>query len=152
MTNELMFQAWSIFGILCVVAELLVPGLVVIFIGLASFTVALGIHFSYLENLFLQFVAFAFSSLFYLFTLRLLLLRFIPSDTIKEDIDEDRLLIGQIVEVTETIFPQQAGRIWHSESTWPARSSLNETILKGEKAKIIGRDNITFLVQKIEVS
>ena len=58
-------------------------------------------------------------------------------------------MIGSLVEVVEDISKRKLGRIKHSDSTWQARTEDEVTILKGEKVKVIGRDNITWIVQKI---
>ncbi len=147
--NELFFKIWIGFGILCIVAEFLIPGLVVVFVGLGALTVVLGMHLGYIIELPAQLITFFISSIIYIFTLRFLFLRLIPTDTKKENINEDDNVLGQIVEVTETISSGKLGRIQHSDSTWQAKSQDEEEILKGEKVKIVGRDNITWLVTKI---
>jgi NfeD-like. len=52
-----------------------------------------------------------------------------------------------VVEVIEDISPGQQGRIQYSESSWQAKVEDDRVILKGEKATIIGRDNITWIVK-----
>jgi len=84
----------------------------------------------------------------YLLTLRFLVLRFVPADNRKENIDEDEEVMGSIVEIVADINSGESGRVEHSGSTWQARAEGNQTILKGEQVKIIGRDNITWIVQK----
>ena len=58
-------------------------------------------------------------------------------------------MIGEIVEIISDIKPDEIGRVEHSGSSWQARAEGDQTILKGEQVKIIGRDNITWIVQKI---
>ncbi|MBT3584213.1 MAG: NfeD family protein [Halobacteriovoraceae bacterium] len=147
--NDLAFNIWLGFGIFCVVSEFLLPGLVMVFVGLGSLTVALGMHLGHIDGLPQQFITFFVSSLIYLLTLRFLILRFVPTSTRKADVDEDHDVIGSEVEVVEDITAGKFGRISHSDSTWQAKSEGDVTILKGEKAKIIGRDNITWIVKKI---
>ena len=147
--DNLAFNLWLGFGLFCIVSEFLLPGLVMVFVGLGSLTVALGMHFGYIDSVTHQFILFFVSSLIYLITLRFLVLHFVPTNTRKVDIDEDHQAIGSVVEVIEDITAQNPGRIEYSESTWQAKVEEETTILKGEKAKIIGRDNITWIVQKI---
>ncbi len=136
-------------GIILVIGEFLLPGLVVIFVGMGSLTVALAMHFGAISGLPSQLTTFFISSLVYLFTLRLLVLRFVPSDSVKENICEDEEVIGQEAVVIETISSDGFGRIQHSGSSWQAKSLGSVEILKDENVKIIGRENITWIVEKL---
>jgi membrane protein implicated in regulation of membrane protease activity len=147
--NNLAFSLWLGSGIFLMAIEFLVPGLVLVFVGLGALTVALGMHLGYIDEIVQQFITFFISSIIYLLTLRFLVLRFVPSVTRKENIDEDEEVIGSIVELVADINPGEFGRVEHSGSSWQARAEGDQTILKGEQVKIIGRDNITWIVQKI---
>ncbi len=147
--NSLAFSLWLSSGIFLTAIEFLVPGLVMVFVGLGALTVALGMHLGYIDEIVQQFITFFISSIIYLLTLRFLVLRFVPSVTRKENIDEDEEVIGSIVELVEDINSGEFGRVEHSGSSWQARAEGDQTILKGEQVKIIGRDNITWIVQKI---
>ena len=147
--NNLAFSLWLGSGIFLMAIEFLVPGLVMVFVGLGSLTVVFGMYFGYIDGILQQFITFFISSIIYLFTLRFLVLRFVPSVTRKENIDEDEEVMGSIVEIVADINSGEFGRVEHSGSSWQARAEGDQTILKGEKVKIIGRDNITWIVQKI---
>lgn len=147
--NDLAFSIWLGSGIFLMAIEFLVPGLVMVFVGLGALTVALGMHLGYIDEIVQQFITFFISSIIYLLTLRFLVLRFVPSVTRKENIDEDEEVIGSIVEIVADINSGEFGRVEHSGSSWQARAEGDQTILKGEQVKIIGRDNITWIVQKI---
>ena len=147
--NDLAFSIWLGSGIFLMAIEFLVPGLVMVFVGLGALTVALGMQLGYIDEIPQQFTTFFISSIIYLLTLRFLVLRFVPSVTRKENIDEDEEVMGSIVEIVADINSGEFGRVEHSGSTWQARAEGNQTILKGEQVKIIGRDNITWIVQKI---
>jgi len=147
--NDLAFSLWLSSGIFLIAVEFLVPGLVMVFVGLGALTVALGMHFGHVDGVLEQFITFFVGSIIYLLTLRFLVLRFVPSASRKENIDEDEEVMGSIVEIVADIKPGEFGRVEHSGSTWQARAEGNQTILKGEQVKIIGRDNITWIVQKI---
>ena len=147
--NDLAFSIWLGSGIFLMAIEFLVPGLVMVFVGLGSLTVVFGMHFGYIDEILQQFTTFFISSIIYLLTLRFLVLRFVPSVTRKENIDEDEEVIGSIVEIVADINSGEFGRVEHSGSSWQARAEGDQTILKGEQVKIIGRDNITWIVQKI---
>jgi len=147
--NDLAFSLWLSSGIFLIAVEFLVPGLVMVFVGLGALTVALGMHFGHVDGVLEQFITFFVGSIIYLLTLRFLVLRFVPSATRKENIDEDEEVMGSIVEIVADINSGEFGRIEHSGSTWQACAEGDQTILKGEQVKIIGRDNITWIVQKI---
>jgi membrane protein implicated in regulation of membrane protease activity len=147
--NSLAFSLWLSSGIFLTAIEFLVPGLVMVFVGLGSLTVALGMHLGYIDGIVPQFITFFISSIFYLLTLRFLVLRFVPTESRKENIDEDEEVIGSIVEIVVDIEPGELGRVEHGGSSWQARAEGEQTILKGEQVKITGRDNITWIVQKI---
>ena len=147
--SNLAFSLWLGSGIFLMAIEFLVPGLVMVFVGLGALTVALGMHLGYIDEIVQQFITFFISSIIYLLTLRFLVLRFVPSVTRKENIDEDEEVMGSIVELVADINSGEFGRVEHSGSSWQARAEGDQTILKGEQVKIIGRDNITWIVQKI---
>ena len=147
--ENLAFSLWLGSGIFLMAIEFLVPGLVMVFVGLGALTVALGMQLGYIDGIPQQFTTFFISSIIYLLTLRFLVLRFVPSVTRKENIDEDEEVMGSIVELVADINSGEFGRVEHSGSSWQARAEGDQTILKGEQVKIIGRDNITWIVQKI---
>ena len=147
--HDLAFSIWLGSGIFLMAIEFLVPGLVMVFVGLGALTVALGMQLGYIDEIPQQFTTFFISSIIYLLTLRFLVLRFVPSVTRKANIDEDEEVMGSIVEIVADITSGELGRVEHSGSSWQARAEGDQTILKGEQVKIIGRDNITWIVQKI---
>ena len=147
--DGLFFNIWLCSGIFLIAIEFLVPGLVMVFVGLAALTVALGMHLGYIDTVIQQFLIFFISSIIYLLSLRFLVLSFVPTNKRKEKIDEDEEVIGKIVEIISDINSDDFGRVEHSGSSWQARSEGGHTILRGEKAKIVGRENITWIVKKI---
>ena len=146
--NDFAFSLWLGSGIFLMATELLLPGLVMVFVGMGALTVALGMYFGYIDGNIQQFITFFISSILYLLTLRFLVLRFVPTDTRKENIDEDDEVIGSIVEVVADIKSGEFGRVEQSGSSWQARTEGDQTILKGEQVEIVGRDNITWMVKK----
>lgn len=145
------FEFWITTGIVLIFLEFFAPGLISLFIGLGAITVALGMHYGQVSSVFSQIVTWMLSSLFYLFTLRLLVLKFYPQDSFKSEVDEDKNLLGTPVPVVEAIPENGEGRIRFSNSTWRARSADASAIAKGEIALIQGRENITYIVKKREI-
>lgn len=150
--ENLAFNIWLGIGVFLVLIEFLLPGLVMVFVGLGALSVALGMHLGHINSVMEQLIVFFVSSLFYLLTLRFAVLKFVPTSTVKANVDEDIDVIGTIALVSTTIGSEEGslGRIEHSDSSWPAKTLQNEVIEIGEKVKIIGRDNITWIVEKIK--
>ncbi len=143
-----MFQFWLVFGMALVFAEAIMPGLVSIFLGMGALTVAALLHYQYIDGIASQFIAWFVTSTVYIFTLRLLVMKYYPTDTVVQNTGDDVAVIGQLVEVVDTIPSGGTGRIAHSDSTWNAISNGTEDIQSGEQVKVIGRDNITWLVER----
>ena len=139
---------WWYFGIILIVLEFMLPGLVSVFIGLGAITVAALMHYQVITGLGVQFAAWLVVSLAYIFSLRLLVIRFYPSDIERKNIDADYDLIGTSTKVVEEIVEGGIGRVTHGESTWQAKSQGGERISVGETVQIVGRDNITWIVDK----
>ncbi len=146
-----MIKLWIALGGTLTLAEFLLPGLVSIFIGLGALTVALGLHLGYISTMTQQLFTWFSTSVLYVFTLRLLVIRLTPSDTKKVNISEDDAIIGQAVKVTKAIPPGGEGRIVHSGTSWAARTAAatQTTIVAGAHVKVVGRDNITWIVKQI---
>jgi len=143
-------QFWLGLGAFLIFSEIILPGLVSMFIGLGAITVAVLLHYHQIDNIPEQLIVWFVSSTIYIFSLRLLVMKYYPMDTKKEDIDEDNLLVGQIVEASEDIPPGNNGRISFSGTTWQAKSINDDTIKKGDKVKVLERNNITWLVERVD--
>ncbi len=141
---------WFWVGVVLIVCEFFLPGLVVIFLGLAATSVAALRWFGLLESHPGSFTAWFFLSVAYLLLLRQLVTRFFPGEAGREVTDEDAVNLGREVEVIESVSDaNMKGRIRFSGSSWPARS-LNGDIPAGSRARILTRENIGYIVEKIE--
>jgi inner membrane protein len=143
-----MINFWLIFGAVLVFGEFILPGLVSVFVGLGALTVALGMYLGLITGLPAQFIVWFISSIVYVFSLRLLVMRWFPSDTMQSNVDEDLDVIGQIAQVIDDIEKGGVGRVSYAGSTWSAQcvDEIADTIPAGECVEIVGRDNITWLV------
>ena len=139
---------WFYSGAVLMLLEFLLPGLVVVFVGLGAMTVALGLYYGWLSNPTEQLLVFFGSTLVYVFTLRIAIIRMYPSDTTKLDIDEDHATIGTVATVVEAI-NEYSGRIMVGDSTWQARSAPGVYFSPGQQVEICGRDNITYSVKPV---
>ncbi len=147
--ENLAFKIWLSVGAFLVLSEFLLPGLVMVFVGMGSLTVALAMYLGHASSLLEQFIVFFVSSIIYLITLRFAILSFVPTNSTKANVDEDMEVVGQIGIVVEAIDSAGSGRIEHSDSTWQAKAENEEAIEVGKKVKILGRDNITWIVEEI---
>lgn len=147
--NDIMFKIWLGLGIFFLIGEFILPGLVVMFLGMGCLTVVLAMHLNYINGMTEQLITFFISSTIYLLTLRFLIIRLVPTDTSKANVDEDLEVVGLVVVVTAKIPAGGIGRINHSDSTWKAKSNSEIDIEESTKVKIIGRDNITWIVESV---
>ncbi len=138
---------WWIFGISLVALEFVLPGLVSVFVGLGALTVAGMMHFRVVNQLPEQFIVFIASSSLYIFSLRLLVMRWYPSDTERKNIEADDDLIGSLMTVVEEIPAGGVGRVTHADTTWKAMSREGRAVAVGEDVEIVGRENITWIVK-----
>ena len=145
-----MLSLWFWFGIILMFAEFILPGLVVVFVGLGAMTVALLLQMGIIESIPAQFTVWFMSSIFYTLTLRMVVLHFYPMDTTRQNIDGIKEDIGRTAQVIEPIKGDQAGRIAHRESTWSAIMEDNQTAEVGDEVVLVQRTNITWLVKKSE--
>jgi len=141
-----MLTNWIWFGVILMLAEFVLPGLVVVFVGLGAVTVAVLLYFGFIESLAAQFSIWFITSMVYTLSLRVLVVHFLPTDTSKKEIDEDVDMLGQTVTVAEPIGPGSPGRISHGDTTWPARAAEDESFAAGDSVIITARENITWVV------
>lgn len=138
---------WIILAIIFGIAELVVPGAVLIFLAASGLIVAAciatGLVDTWMSALTLWFI----SSLIMLIALRGLVSRFIPGDESFSSTEEILDDVGKIVEVLKTIGPgENIGRVSFRDINWNAVGDGAE-ISKGEKVRIVSRDNITLIVE-----
>ena len=139
---------WVIASVLLILAELIVPGGIVIFLGIAGLLVAaalaLGLVTTWVNVLTLWFI----SSLALILLLRSIATKFAPGDSSISNTDELLDELDATVNVVETIGPgEKVGRVVFRGSTWNAVSDGRE-IAEGQSARIVSRDNITLVVEE----
>ncbi len=139
-------ELWFYTGLVLMLLELVVPGLISIFLGMGALTVAAFMWKGHLSLTTSQLLVWFASSLVYILLLRAWFLKFFPQDHKVGVIDEDEVLYGKEVLVVEDIPSEGTGRIHLSNSTWTARSGDNQAHPQGSKVLIQGRENITYIV------
>lgn len=141
--------AWLIFSAVLMALEIILPGGIVVFLGIAGLIVSLGVYTQLIDSLPVALITWFISSLFLIIFLRSFFMKYFEGDSSVDGVDEDEDLIGSVASVTEDIKPHSEGRIRFRDSTWTARS--DQSISSGTDVRIIGRDGIVLLVQKIEI-
>ena len=148
MSPELITQIWLWSGLVLMVLEIFLPGLVVVFLGLANVTIALLRWFNIVEGSIETWGWWFVLSTIYLLVLRTIFARFLPGDTRKEVTSEEAWEMGTVVQVIEPVTEKEMnGRVRYSGTTWPARA-LDGKIETGESAQIIAKEGIGYLIRR----
>jgi len=141
--------AWLILGIVLMLLELLVPGLVVVFLGAGAIIVAAARWLGLVDGWMASIGLWLGSSLVLIFSLRDFFSRIGGGRQERSPTDEDRALVGKVVEVMEAVGPQQEGRIRLGGTTWRARCDV-ERIEAGGQARIAFRDEMIWVVEPLD--
>ncbi len=150
-----MLTYWVVGGIVLALLEIVVPGMVLVFLGVAALIVAgliwLGVIDGWIPALTAWFVV----SLVSLIVLRGLFQRMMPGEEAWSSADEDVDSFGQVVEVAETITKGEPGdkgeygRIRYRGTTWPA-ICYEHTLAAGSQAKLVYCDNLVWIVEALD--
>lgn len=140
---------WSILGIVLIVLELLVPGLITVFLGAGALVTAAALKLGLIEGWFQACLVWLGSSLGFVVMLRRVLMKYFGGKTEKVSTDEDLAAFGEVVEVVERISIDEEGRIKFRDTTWRAKS-LGPTIEPGQEALIVYRDHLVWMVEPYE--
>jgi inner membrane protein len=140
---------WTILGLVLVFIEFFIPGLVIIFFGVGALITAL-ITWMFSPSLTIQFLVFTVSSILFLIGLRKYLKTTFVGKMKGENGEQNfNVEIGKIIPVTEYIQPGEVGgRVRYQGTTWSAKADV--PIPPGESVRIIGCENITLVVEKME--
>lgn len=141
-------EAWVIWltvAISLMVAELIVPGGIVIFLGLSAMIVSGLLYSEWIISLTHALIAWFIVSIIFMFFVRSLFMKYFEGDSLVQEVDEDIQLIGKEVEVIEDVSPDMQGRIRMRDTTWVATSE--ETINQGELAIIQSIDGSTLIIK-----
>ena len=141
--NELV---WLGAGVLLLLAELIIPGGIIVFLGLGCFVVAGALFFGLVDNWFDVVTLFFVASFVLLLMLRMVFMRFFGGDESRANTFELAEDVDQIVRVTETIGPgETVGQVELRGSFWRAQGDGRE-IAEGTFARVMSRENITLMV------
>jgi membrane protein implicated in regulation of membrane protease activity len=139
---------WFLVGVILLVMEFVMPGLIIAFFGVGACVVALVCLFTDI-SLNAQLIIFIGSSVLSLLCLRRWLKGiFIGHTKSKQDMTEDlREFVGERAVVKEKITPKLPGKIELHGTNWQAQA--DEEIPPGAVVEIIGKDNLTLKVKSL---
>lgn len=147
---DLIIWIWMVAGFILLVAEIILPGGIAIFLGLAALIVAANLYFGLISGWVTAFTMWFIFSLLLIIVLRSFFQRFMQGEAEKQNTDEDMDAFGSVVEVIEKIEPTKNGRIRFRGTTWTAKC-YDEVLLPGSKAKIVLRENIDWVVEPMDL-
>ncbi len=151
MNNETITWIWLIAGVLLMLSEFLVPGLVVIFLGFAAILIALARWMGLINSLLDSFTYWFVLTVAIILTLRGFVARFASGDATSNPSDENEEAYGKIVKVTEEVDSNHdEGRIQFRGTTWKARCDFGWAI-PGQQVQIVRRENLVWIVHPIEM-
>ncbi len=138
---------WTVAAFILMIAEFIIPGGIIFFLGAACLIVAgalaLGLVSTWVNTMTLFFV----SSLALIISLRSFFTRFAGGDFTRANTEEILDDLDEVVEVVETIGPgDTVGRIRYRGTSWRALGD-GSTIKQGSMARIVARDNTTYIVE-----
>lgn len=143
---------WMLLGIFLILAEFVVPGLVVVFFGFSALIVGLLIWAGMPGEGPLPFVVFAAVSLGTLLLLRKQCKSWFVGKSIGSQIageDDDFLGREAIVASGFDNARAQAGRVTYRGTQWDARTKEETQLKTGDPVKIIGRKDSVLIVEKV---
>ena len=138
---------WLPLAAFFILAELILPGGIVIFLGLGALVVVGAIVFGLIENWASALTLWFISTLALIVMLRSVAMKFVGGDASVANTDETVDAFGEVVDVVETIGPgEKQGRVLFRGTEWQALGDGAE-IQTGSKAKVVSQDNITLIVE-----
>lgn len=138
---------WFLVGLVFLLLELVVPGLVIIFFGVGAWITAICCVFFNID-INIQILIFTVSSVITLALLRnYLKKRFFKEDT-KQEGSLNEEFIGKTAMVKSEIRPGKQGKISFKGTQWEAESTFD--IEEGTPVTIIGKDSIVLKVEPLK--
>ena len=139
---------WFLVGLLLLVLEFIMPGLIIAFFGIGAWVVAIVCLITDI-SINTQLIIFIAASVLSLLVLRRWLKGiFLGHAGSKQDLKHNlEEFIGQRAVVKEKIVPKAGGKVEFHGSNWEAQA--DEEIAEGAVVEIIGKDNITLKVKAI---
>lgn len=142
---------WAVVGLVLMLAEIIVPGGIIILLGAACLVVAGALAIGLVEGLVQSLTLWFIAAIVLLLAFRQVTQRLVGGDSHVDNTDEAIDLYNQLARVKQTIGPGQAqGRVEFQGSEWPALGD-GSIITAGTEVRIICRENIALVVEPIPV-
>lgn len=150
MDAESPITIWAVIGVVLIIAETVIPGGIVMFLGaaalLVSGTLMLGIIDTWPQSITLWFIL----SIILVLSFRQVVQRFVGGDVSINNTDEDVDNFGKIADVIDNIGPgEKAGRVEFQGSVWPALGN-GKLIESGTRVRVICHENISLVVEPVK--
>lgn len=153
MSSDDIFMIWLGGGIALMLLEILVPGGIVFFLGLAAALVSLLLYLGVVDGWLQAFTAWFAGSLALLFGLRGIVQRIMPAQIGRGNTDEDLDAYGHQAHVCQRIPANGEGRITFRGSDWAAQNYHRDHDLdEGTEVRLVMRENLTWIVEAVDPS
>ncbi len=136
-------MVWFLIGLVLIIAEFTLPGLVIIFFGLGAWAAALVLLAVDLD-LFAQIVIFLIVSITSLVILRK---RFVAAAEQTPDLTDE--FIGKPAVVVEQVVRGAYGRVKFKGAVWKAETGSDQVMEPGDFVKIVGYESIILKVEPV---
>ena len=136
---------WLYAGVGLMLMEVMTPGFVVFFFGLAAVTIG-GLLFAFDWSMTVQVVLFTVLSIFYLLTLRRYMKSVFMGDTAEAQSIQSEY-VGRVGKVVEAIRPEVPGRVLLGDAEWTA--TAEEPLAPGTEVRIVAQRNLTLFVKAL---
>ena len=135
---------WFLVGLVLMISEFIIPGLIIIFFGIGAWMVALVLLAIDLKFI-LQILIFILGSFASLFLLR-------NKFTVQKDkvVDFKDDFIGKTARVQQGFSKGEFGRVFFKGTSWKAETTSDKPITEGTYVKIIGYNSIVLKVKPLE--
>lgn len=134
---------WFLIGLVLIIAEFALPGLVIIFFGLGAWAAALALLAAEMR-LFFQIVVFLVVSITSLVVLRK---RFVAAAGKTPDLADE--FIGKRAEVEQQIAKGAYGKVKFKGALWKAETASDQILEKGDFVRIVGHESIILRVEPV---
>lgn len=140
---------WVVIGIIFMLAEIILPGGIVIFLGAACLVVASALGVGLVEGLAQSMTLWFIVSIVLLLCFRHFTQKLVGGDSHVDNTDEEFELYNKMALVKAVIGPgQKQGRVEFQGAEWPALGDGTE-IPVGVQVKVICRENISLVVEPL---
>jgi len=137
---------WLYAGVALMLIEVMTPGLVSLFFGLAALTLALIVWLAPELAQGWQWILFSVLSVLYILLLRKSL-KSVFSGSREISDNPDDALTGKLAVVTQPIAPNRPGRVELGGTTWNAEAEVE--LAAGASVRVTGKKNLTLRVEAV---